>query len=122
MDYTYKIGNYVQQEYFNRLVDLEKSAVLIYCEQEIVRTYSSKHSGIWHLYAYSAETDNWHPLVKVELHTKRMLPKLFTSADGVINSIIRLNLPVSAITTTKGSGCEISKDGSIYYRPQCILI
>jgi len=122
VSYTYKLGNYIHQDFFQDIVENEHGTVLVYCHESITQNSSNKFDGCWTLYVYFHETGAWHPLVNYKKVNKRMVQRVFKSSDGLINSLHRYDLPLSCITKTKGSGCEITPSGTVYYRPHCIFI
>ncbi len=119
---TYKIGNYIHQDFFKDIITNENGTILVYCDESIFLNQSNKFDGCWYLYVYFHETDMWHPLVNYKPVNKRIVQRKFRSSDGLINSLHRYDLPLSCMPKYQGSGCEIKSDGTVYYRPQCILI
>lgn len=120
--YTYDIGYYVREEFFNDIVKVGNGNVLVHCLDDVTMNDTYKYEGVWHLYVNFHETNKWHPLVKTKSINKRIVYREFVSVEGVISTLLRLDFPMVSITRERGSGCEISRDGNIYYRPMCDLI
>lgn len=120
--HTYSVGNYIREEFFHELVQGKNGAILVYCHTEMNKNIASKFSGRWHLYAFNIETNSWHPFVKARLENKRIVKRDFSTSDGLVNSLLRYHYPVVGIPSERESGCEIHKNGSIFYRPKCIFI
>jgi hypothetical protein len=119
--HTYKLGDYIREEYFHELVQSEGSALLVHCHSPVTKNKANKFSGRWHLYVYSTENETWHPLVKSKLENRRIVKRSFFTSDGLINSLLRFNYPVVGISSERDSGCEIHKDGGLYYRANCMF-
>ncbi|MGN7963923.1 hypothetical protein [Brucella sp. 22210] len=119
--HEYEVGHYIREEFFNDLSNEENGILLVYCDKAATKNNTKKYTGVWNLYVYSDDTKRWHPLVKSKLVRKQIVKREFLTSDGLINSILRFSFPVLGIPKEQGSGCEINKDGTIYYRPQCIF-
>jgi hypothetical protein len=120
--YEYELGHYIREEFFQELANDQNGILLVYCDKAASKNDANKYSGIWHIYVYNDDTKKWHPLVKAKLVRKQIVKREFLTGDGLINSLLRYNFPVAGIPKEEGSGCEINKDGTIYYRPQCAFI
>lgn len=118
----YKVGYYVREGFFQDIVKIGNGNVLVYCNEAATRNEFNKFGGSWHLYAYFHETGEWHPLVKSKPVKKRIILREFTTPDGLVNSLLGYEFPVTAVPKDQGSGCEISKDGNISYRENCIFL
>ncbi|MCR8493699.1 hypothetical protein [Brucella anthropi] len=120
--HTYNVGNYIREEYFHELVIGNNGAILVYCAKAMIKNKASKFSGRWHLYAFNVDENSWQPFVKSKLENKRIVNREFVTSDGLINSLLRYNYPVVGIPSERNSGCEIHKNGDIFFRPQCVFV
>lgn len=121
MKHEYELGYYVTEDLFLESANIEQGKVLVYCYDSITKNESNKFDGVWHLFVYREDTNNWHMLVKAKPVNRRIVPREFSTADGLINSLLRYNFPLVGLSKEQGSGCEISMGGDVSYINECLF-
>lgn len=118
----YKVGYYVREGLFQKIINNSGGDLLVYCSKTATKNNFNKFNGSWNLYVYFYETQSWHPLVKSKTVIDSIILREFITSDGLINSILGYNYPMACLSKYKGSACEITKEGNINYYEKCIFV